>query len=83
VPEYLVWSTGTPEVRCIVLENDDYVLLAPDTGGILKSRVFPGLWLDPAALLAADYARVQAVLAEGLASDEHADFVRHLVARTP
>lgn len=83
VPEYLVWITGTPEVRWFVLENDDYVLLAPDTDGILNSRVFPGLWLDPAALLAADHARVQAVLAEGLASDEHADFVRELAGRTP
>jgi len=81
VPEYLVWITGdAAEVRWFVLEEDDYVPLAPDGEGILKSRVFPGLWLDPAAWLAADYARVHAVLARGLASAEHAAFAHGLTA---
>lgn len=81
VPEYLVWITGdAPEVRWFVLEEDDYVPLAPDGEGILKSHIFPGLWLDPAAWLAADYARVHAILARGLASAEHAAFVRGLAA---
>ncbi len=81
VPEYLVWITGDggeAEVRWFVLENDEYVLLAPGDDGLLRSRIFPGLWLDPAALLAGDHARVRAVLEEGLASDEHAAFVREL-----
>jgi hypothetical protein len=46
--------------------------------GVRRSRVFPGLWLDGAALLARDSARLEAVLRQGLASREHAAFVRRL-----
>jgi len=81
VPEYLVWITGDDgdgELRWFVLEDDEYVTLAPGDDGLLRSGIFPGLWLDPAALLAEDYARVRAALEQGLASPEHADFVTRL-----
>ena len=45
---------------------------APD--GILRSIMFPGLWLDPAALLRGDSMRVIDVLQMGLATPEHAAF---------
>ncbi len=51
--------------------------------GIIRSEVFPGLWLDPAAVLARDGARLVAVLQEGLASPEHAAFVERLAAPQP
>jgi Uma2 family endonuclease len=52
--------------------------LRPTTQGVYRSRVFPGLWIDGPALLARDSARVEAVLREGLASKDHAAFVRRL-----
>ena len=57
---------------CFVAE--DYESLVPSGDGLLKSTVFPGLWLDPAALIRGDMARGLAVLQQGLNSREHADF---------
>jgi hypothetical protein len=56
--------------------------LKPDREGIWKSRVFPGLWLDGPALLARDTVRLVATLQKGLATPEHAAFVRKLQERT-
>jgi len=41
-------------------------------------EVFPGLWLDPAALVSGDTQTVVAALERGLASPEHAAFVKRL-----
>jgi Uma2 family endonuclease len=46
--------------------------------GILRSQCFPGLWLDPTRFWQGDVAGVLAVLQQGLASPEHAEFVRRL-----
>lgn len=46
--------------------------------GLVKSRQFPGLWLDPAAIWRQDHAAAMAVLNQGLASPEHAAFVEQL-----
>jgi hypothetical protein len=43
--------------------------------------VFPGLWLDPAAILAGDTARSLEVLEQGLAGPQHAAFVEELASR--
>ena len=53
--------------------------------GILLSDligVFPGLWLDAAALIRGDLPQVMLVLQQGLASPEHAAFVARLQAAT-
>lgn len=76
VREYVVWRVLDKQIDWFVLRDGDFVLLQPDAAGILKSEVFPGLWLDPAALIAGDMQRVLAVLQEGLASPEHAAFIR-------
>jgi Uma2 family endonuclease len=55
--------------------------IAPDGDGLYRSEVFPGLWLDPAALLAGDRARVRAVVDQGVQSPEHAGFVAHLAVQ--
>lgn len=46
--------------------------------GILKSTVFPGLWLDAAVLLEGKLSQVLAVLDRGIKSPEHAAFVAKL-----
>ncbi len=45
----------------------------PDEGRI-KSCVFPGLWLEVAALLAGDLSEVLKIIQAGLASPEHQAF---------
>ena len=52
--------------------------MPPAADGILRSTVFPGLWLDPSALVRGDKTRVKAILQQGLDSPDHADFVAHL-----
>jgi len=48
---------------------------------VIRSDVFPGLWLDVPALLKGDLARVLATLQRGLRSVEHAEFVTELTGR--
>ncbi|OWK39675.1 hypothetical protein FRUB_05565 [Fimbriiglobus ruber] len=78
VPEYIVWRTAEAVIDWFVLKRKKYVPLAPDADGILQSQIFPGLWLDPVALLNWDMPRVLAILQQGLASPEHATFVAKL-----
>ena len=68
VAEYLVLAVEEARAIWFVRDADGkFVELAP-TDGILQSRVFPGLWLDPEALFQLDYKRTMATLNEGLAS---------------
>jgi hypothetical protein len=78
VREYIVWRVADRAIDWLVLQGERYEPLAPDSDGILRSRVFPGLWLDPVALIEGDLPRVAEVLREGLASPEHAAFVKRL-----
>jgi Uma2 family endonuclease len=78
VKEYIVIVLKPARVIWMVLREGNYEELAPGADGTLRSEVFPGLWLDPAALLALDRRRVLEVLRQGLASPEHAVFVTSL-----
>jgi Uma2 family endonuclease len=78
VCEYVVWRVGDRAVDWFVLREGRYEGLTPDAAGCYRSEVFPGLWLDPAALLQGDLARVMAILQQGLATPEHAAFVQRL-----
>ena len=80
VPEYLVVQMYEQRVDWFALREGVYELLEPDEAGVLRSQVFPGLWLEPAALLAGELATVLDVLREGLASPEHGEFVERLRA---
>jgi hypothetical protein len=60
------------------LVDDVYQLIQPDANGIWRSHIFPGLWLNGAAMLAGDTLRVLATLQEGLATPEHKAFVEKL-----
>jgi Uma2 family endonuclease len=80
VREYVVWRVLNRALDWFVLRDDQYFRLDPDAEGVVRSEVFPGLWLDTAALLAGDLAAVLARLRQGLASPEHAAFVARLGA---
>ncbi len=74
VPEYLALLTFEPRIVWHVLSAGKYVPMLPDDDGILRSRVFPGLWLHPGHFWAGDISALLAVLREGLTSPEHAEF---------
>lgn len=78
VREYIVWRVLDRALDYFTLRDGAYLPLAPDRHGVLKSETFPGLWLDPAALIEDDVSRVLAILRKGLASRKHADFVARL-----
>jgi Uma2 family endonuclease len=78
VREYLLWRVLDGQFDWFVLRDGQYVLLPAGQDGITRSEVFPGLWLDTAALLAGDTRRVLEVLGQGIASPEHAAFVARL-----
>jgi Uma2 family endonuclease len=80
VKEYVVWRVLDRAIDWFVLDAGTYQPLAPDADGLLKSRIFPGLWLDAEALLTGDLARALARLHDGLATAEHQQFVNHLAA---
>lgn len=78
VREYIVWRVLDEIIDWFSLKNDEFIPLAVDEAGLYRSEVFPGLWLDPAALIRDDMPAVVAVLNRGLASREHADFLARL-----
>ena len=83
VQEYLVVQMYEQRMDWFVLREGVYGVLEPDGAGVLCSEVFPGLWLEPAALLAGELAAMLDVLREGLASPEHTAFVEQLQASSP
>lgn len=76
--EYLVVCVEEQEVHWFHFPSGQ--LVTPNRQGISRSRVFPGLWIEPNALLRCDSPRLAEVLQQGLASREHAAFVKRLQA---
>lgn len=81
VQEYLAAQAYEQRIDWFVLREGVYETLQPDQDGILRSEVFPGLWLPVDALWAGDLAGMIAVLQQGLSSPEHAAFVADLQSR--
>ena len=80
VQEYLVWRVHEQRFDWWRLREDAYVPLQPDTTGIIRSEVFPGLWLAVPSLLDGRLAEVLAILNTGLETPEHLAFVEQLQA---
>ncbi|WP_165227336.1 Uma2 family endonuclease [Aquisphaera insulae] len=78
VREYVLWRVRDREIDWSILRDGRYEALKPDADGTLRSEVFPGLWLNPDAMLTADLAGVLATLQRGLATPEHAAFAARL-----
>jgi Uma2 family endonuclease len=78
VLEYLVHRVEDGEVDWFVLEGGAYVHLQPDADGLLRSRVFPGLWLDVPALLREDLRALDAAVERGCTGPEHEEFASRL-----
>lgn len=80
VQEYVVWRVLDGAIDWFSLDEGTYSRLSPATDGIIRSGVFPGLWLDPAALLADRMDRMIEVVELGLATPAHRDFALRLSA---
>ncbi|MGB0561552.1 MAG: Uma2 family endonuclease [Spirulinaceae cyanobacterium] len=70
VQEYVVWRVYDQELDWFRLDQGEYVQLDVNEAGLLCSQVFPGLWLDRAALLAGEMAQVLTVVQAGVTSQE-------------
>ena len=82
VLEYVVCAIEPDEVFWYGQEQGVLVPKLVGEDGLYRSTVFPGLWLDPVALLKGDRRRLRAVVDLGCATAEHTDFVARLaVAR--
>jgi Uma2 family endonuclease len=79
--EYLVAALRQQQVFWFVRRRGKFRVLPPGADGVIRSEVFPGLWLDPQALLGNDRKRLLAVLRQGLASSEHAAFAAKLAGK--
>ncbi|MDJ0555279.1 MAG: Uma2 family endonuclease [Microcoleaceae cyanobacterium MO_207.B10] len=79
VREYIVWQVFDQKIDCFSLDDGDYISLIPNERGIIYSAVFPGLWLDVAAMLQGNMQQVLAVLQTGISSAEHQEFVQKLI----
>ncbi len=80
IQEYLVWRVRDRAIDWFALSGGSYERITPDADAIVRSRVFPGLWLDAQAMLAGDLAKVLAVVQAGIASPEHTAFVTRLAS---
>lgn len=81
VQEYIVWQVFEQRLDWFYLQQGEYVSLPVDEGNVIRSRVFPGLWLAADDLLAGNMPGVLSVLQKGLASEEHTRFVEHLTQK--
>ncbi|MEH2046445.1 Uma2 family endonuclease [Nostoc sp.] len=78
VKEYIVWQVLDQNLIWFSLEQGEYLELVPDNEGILRSHIFPGLWLAVTELLVGNMQGVLKVLKAGLQSAEHGDFIKKL-----
>jgi len=78
IQEYIVWQVFDKRLDWFSLQEGEYVPLPVDGDGIIRSRVFPGLWLAVEDLLAGTMVQVLAILQQGLASPDHAALVQQL-----
>lgn len=79
IQEYLVWRVYDQDFDWFKLKEGKYIQLEANAQGVICSQVFPGLWLDKNALLTGDLAGVLKVLQQGLATEEHQNFVKNLI----
>ncbi len=78
VKEYLVLRVYEQELSYFRLSEGEYISVLKDENGVIKSEIFPGLWLAVKSLIEGNLADVLNVLQQGIASSEHQKFVSQL-----
>lgn len=75
VIEYLVVDIPGQRVHWFDFRSGNEIR---ERGGVMRSRVFPGLWIAPGALFASDIPALAEAVQQGIASNPHARFVERL-----
>ncbi len=70
-----MWRTNDSAIDWFILVDGRFDPHPRSDDGIYRSLVFPGLWLDPVAVLRGDMARVLQILQQGLGDVSHQNFV--------
>jgi Uma2 family endonuclease len=78
VLEYLLWRTEDEKLNWWFLDKEEYQPLPVGEDGIIRSKIFPGLWLDTQALLVGNDMQVIETLRRGLTTSEHRAFCQQL-----
>ena len=78
VKEYIVWQMYENRLDWFCLSEGKYISLEADGKGIIRSNVFPGLWLSVNALREDRLGEVLEVLQQGIETEEHDNFVKSL-----
>jgi Uma2 family endonuclease len=78
VQEYLVWQVSDRLFDWFQLRDGEYIKLQPDEKNIIKSEVFPGLWLGLDYLLNYELAEVIKTVQQGLKTTEHQNFIQRI-----
>ena len=78
VQEYVVWRVDDNEIDWFRLKDEKYIKLQADENGIIKSEIYPGLWLDVTALLKGDLVKVLDVLKQGIDTPAHTNFCQKI-----
>ncbi len=80
VLNYVVHAMDPDEIYWFGQEQGVLVRRPIDGDGLYRSTAFPGLWLDPQALLTENYQRLRTVLDLCCATPDHAEFTARLAA---
>lgn len=81
VSEYVTLELFKKRIVWRVLKDTVYLAQSAPADGILRSHVFPGLWLDVAAFWQDDGTKMSAALNAGLSTADHQRFVEALRVR--
>lgn len=79
VKEYIVWQVYENQLNWFSLQAGRCIDRKPDEKGVIRSQVFPGLWLSINALCQGDRSQLLAVLQAGLRTRAHQTFVERLL----
>lgn len=74
VQEYIVWRVYDNQIDWFCLNQGKYSQLIPNEDGVIKSKVYPGLWLNSPALLTGNLLKVLEVLEQGMNTQDYQDF---------
>ena len=80
VQEYIVWQVSDRKIDWFRLRDGEYIKLRSDEQNIIKSEVFPGLWLAIDSLLEYNLAQVIQTVQQGLDTVKHRDFVTKITS---
>lgn len=80
VREYLVASVEDRRMYWFDLTKQQELAVGGD--GVIRAQTFPGLWIHVPSLFAWQFQPLMDTLSRGIASPEHAEFVRRLEAAT-